>query len=348
MGSASPLKLDQEGLEMEGEGIGRHGGRATDKAGARDLGMDAKYASDPPVSEAQRKAMFAAKAGKSNIGIPKSVGSEFANADPGGKLPEKAHDKELDSHGNEMAFGSAKPIIRDGGPGSGPQKGGRSSSPNSARVNELTKKMDALERSGKTYEDVKDEYEKLSSERAKLGFTPEWMTKKGIGAKDSLAGQLKELENKLKAKLITKAQYDELCAKLTNPDSVIDHDKTPSEFEFGGNQSMAGRHGGRASDNARDAGIGGGLSDVYNPSPNEKTWQGQGGTGGKRGTDKQPGRFGGRASDKAGARDDDIEAKKAELKDRLNAGKITSAQHDSELRKFLPSVNFKSAGAKRK
>jgi len=43
----------------------------------------------PPVSEAQRKAMFAAAAGKSTLGIPKSVGKEFADADPGGKLPEK-------------------------------------------------------------------------------------------------------------------------------------------------------------------------------------------------------------------------------------------------------------------
>jgi len=43
----------------------------------------------PAVSEAQRRAMFAAAAGKSNIGIPKSVGKEFSEADPGGKLPEK-------------------------------------------------------------------------------------------------------------------------------------------------------------------------------------------------------------------------------------------------------------------
>jgi len=43
----------------------------------------------PAVSEAQRKAMFAAAAGKSTLGIPKSVGKEFADADPGGKLPEK-------------------------------------------------------------------------------------------------------------------------------------------------------------------------------------------------------------------------------------------------------------------
>ena len=43
----------------------------------------------PSVSEAQRKAMFAAAEGKSNIGIPKTVGKEFADADKGGKLPER-------------------------------------------------------------------------------------------------------------------------------------------------------------------------------------------------------------------------------------------------------------------
>ena len=43
----------------------------------------------PPKSEAQRRAMFAAASGKSTIGIPKSVGQEFAAADPGGKLPKK-------------------------------------------------------------------------------------------------------------------------------------------------------------------------------------------------------------------------------------------------------------------
>lgn len=44
----------------------------------------------PPVSEQQRKAMRAAAAGKSNIGIPKKVGKEFSDADKGGKLPKKA------------------------------------------------------------------------------------------------------------------------------------------------------------------------------------------------------------------------------------------------------------------
>lgn len=40
-----------------------------------------------PVSQQQRKAMFAAKAGKSTLGIPQSVGADFARADPGGRLP---------------------------------------------------------------------------------------------------------------------------------------------------------------------------------------------------------------------------------------------------------------------
>jgi hypothetical protein len=47
----------------------------------------------PPKSESQRKAMFAAAEGKSTLGIPKKVGEEFAKADPGGKLPEKAKSK---------------------------------------------------------------------------------------------------------------------------------------------------------------------------------------------------------------------------------------------------------------
>jgi hypothetical protein len=42
---------------------------------------------DPPVSEAQRRAMFAAKAGHSTLGIPQKVGAEFADADKGGHLP---------------------------------------------------------------------------------------------------------------------------------------------------------------------------------------------------------------------------------------------------------------------
>lgn len=46
----------------------------------------------PPVSEAQRRAMEAAKSGNSTLGIPQSVGAEFAAADPGGKLPARKPD----------------------------------------------------------------------------------------------------------------------------------------------------------------------------------------------------------------------------------------------------------------
>lgn len=41
----------------------------------------------PSVSEAQRKAMGAAKSGHSTLGIPRKVGKEFIKADRGGKLP---------------------------------------------------------------------------------------------------------------------------------------------------------------------------------------------------------------------------------------------------------------------
>ena len=44
---------------------------------------------DPPVSEAQRGAMYAAAAGKSNIGIPKNVGRDYVRSDKGGKLPKR-------------------------------------------------------------------------------------------------------------------------------------------------------------------------------------------------------------------------------------------------------------------
>jgi hypothetical protein len=52
----------------------------------------------PPVSEAQRRAMHAAAAGKSTIGIPKKVGKEFSNADKGGKLPEHTEKAKIDEH----------------------------------------------------------------------------------------------------------------------------------------------------------------------------------------------------------------------------------------------------------
>lgn len=44
----------------------------------------------PIESKAQQRAMYAAAAGKSNIGIPKKVGKEFVAAGPAKKsLPEK-------------------------------------------------------------------------------------------------------------------------------------------------------------------------------------------------------------------------------------------------------------------
>jgi hypothetical protein len=47
----------------------------------------------PLVSQAQRGAMYSAKAGKSTLGIPQSVGAEFVAADKGGKLPARAKKK---------------------------------------------------------------------------------------------------------------------------------------------------------------------------------------------------------------------------------------------------------------
>jgi hypothetical protein len=43
----------------------------------------------PVVSKRQQRAMYAAKEGKSTLGIPQSVGAEFiAATSPGAKLPE--------------------------------------------------------------------------------------------------------------------------------------------------------------------------------------------------------------------------------------------------------------------
>jgi hypothetical protein len=41
----------------------------------------------PLVSEKQRRAMYAAAAGRSTLGIPRVVGREFVAADRGGKPP---------------------------------------------------------------------------------------------------------------------------------------------------------------------------------------------------------------------------------------------------------------------
>ena len=47
----------------------------------------------PSVSQAQRRLMFAAAAKKGGVGgVAQSVGKDFAEADPGGKLPEHVED----------------------------------------------------------------------------------------------------------------------------------------------------------------------------------------------------------------------------------------------------------------
>lgn len=75
-----------------------------------DIARDEKLAMDPPVSEAQRRWAFA-NAGKK--GSEGKAATEFANADPGGKLPARAKD----------VFPNAPKVQKDGGPGSGPQGG---------------------------------------------------------------------------------------------------------------------------------------------------------------------------------------------------------------------------------
>ena len=57
----------------------------------------------PIVSDAQRKAMYAAAAGKSTLGIPKSVGQDFVDAGPASKsLPERVSSKKKKSLGDEF------------------------------------------------------------------------------------------------------------------------------------------------------------------------------------------------------------------------------------------------------
>lgn len=51
----------------------------------------------PIKSDAQRRAMYAAAAGKSTLGIPQSVGKEFVAAGPASSdLPEKVPSKKKD------------------------------------------------------------------------------------------------------------------------------------------------------------------------------------------------------------------------------------------------------------
>src|SRR5271156_4688292 len=58
--------------------------------------LERKLAYDPPVSEKQRKAMFAAASGHSTLGIPKKVGEEFVGK---GKDAATALEEKLDPIG---------------------------------------------------------------------------------------------------------------------------------------------------------------------------------------------------------------------------------------------------------
>lgn len=50
----------------------------------------------PATSQKQLRAMYAARAGKSTLGIPKSVGADFVAATPAGaNLPKQAPKKKL-------------------------------------------------------------------------------------------------------------------------------------------------------------------------------------------------------------------------------------------------------------
>ncbi len=53
----------------------------------------------PPVSEAQRRLMWAASSKKGGVdGVSQKVGKEFAKADEGGELPEKVRRQKLYDH----------------------------------------------------------------------------------------------------------------------------------------------------------------------------------------------------------------------------------------------------------
>jgi hypothetical protein len=57
----------------------------------------------PFVSEAQKRAMYAAASGKSTLGIPKKVGADFVAAGPASKkLPERKSQKHSKPLGEEF------------------------------------------------------------------------------------------------------------------------------------------------------------------------------------------------------------------------------------------------------
>ena len=69
----------------------------------------------PPVSQAQRAAMHAAAEGDSTIGISAKVGKEFAEKDPGGKLPEHKTVKKSDGDADYAVDGDRNEQSSTGG-----------------------------------------------------------------------------------------------------------------------------------------------------------------------------------------------------------------------------------------
>lgn len=72
--------------------------------------------SKPPTSEAQRRAMGAAASGHSTLGIPKKVGEEFIEKDPGGKLPKKQTKKAEDFIQTDAPPAKTTDDAKKGGP----------------------------------------------------------------------------------------------------------------------------------------------------------------------------------------------------------------------------------------
>jgi hypothetical protein len=58
----------------------------------------------PIESKAQQRAMYAAKEGKSTLGIPQKVGAEFVEAGPAkAKLPARVHKPPTAEHAKKLA-----------------------------------------------------------------------------------------------------------------------------------------------------------------------------------------------------------------------------------------------------
>ena len=63
----------------------------------------------PPVSEAQRRLMWAAASKKGGVGgVSQSVGKKFAEADKGGKLPKRKKSKGADLYTHPRSKAHAK------------------------------------------------------------------------------------------------------------------------------------------------------------------------------------------------------------------------------------------------